>query len=440
MDETGQTTYTRYEALVDNEHVWSARDIGSNAIAGIITDPSKPSGRPLRGMDALALVPATAVRRVKAAEFEQYTKLLEPVLDRYTINQTLGPAAIEGAPMLGSLEQQLESGSFIDLVMATERILVDTNKRNKGDRMAHRRLLAAHAPPLDTVPELFFAKDFKLGNPATFSDVYDKADFSKLTLADVNLTSSLLQDKLGVYCDTVDVYLVKEISKRSASFFNALSTLQALHHETQSCIDQIHHLRARMATLTANTITPGLTVSRLSTRKNNVQRLHDSVEKIFKVQNNQSVIDAFVRQKAFVDALELIEESMEELKDLLGAQNTNIVPEETAEDVAAEGGEQVPQSVVATTTAAGTTDPKSGTALTISTNTTANNASNSAEAGSTTTAEPERTHLVQHLYNDLTKKSIALAFQMEHEFTEILVHEVRTVAGQVDPSTFLAPS
>ncbi|ORY40384.1 Vps54-domain-containing protein [Rhizoclosmatium globosum] len=348
-------------------------------------------------MDALALVPATAVRRVKAAEFEQYTKLLEPVLDRYTINQTLGPAAIEGAPMLGSLEQQLESGSFIDLVMATERILVDTNKRNKGDRMAHRRLLAAHAPPLDTVPELFFAKDFKLGNPATFSDVYDKAD----------LANSLWPMSISPH----------------RSFFNALSTLQALHHETQSCIDQIHHLRARMATLTANTITPGLTVSRLSTRKNNVQRLHDSVEKIFKVQNNQSVIDAFVRQRHLS----------------FGAQNTNIVPEETAEDVAAEGGEQVPQSVVATTTAAGTTDPKSGTALTISTNTTANNASiqqKQDQLQQQTRTYPPRPTPLQRPY----QKSIALAFQMEHEFTEILVHEVRTVAGQVDPSTFLAPS
>ncbi|KAJ3027241.1 UNVERIFIED_CONTAM: hypothetical protein HDU68_004198 [Siphonaria sp. JEL0065] len=433
----------RYEALVDSEHVWSARDIGTNAIAGIITDPTKPNAvRALKGMDALPMIPPTQVRRVKPQEFEPYEKMLEPVLDRYMINQTLGAAAIEGAPMLGSLEQQLESGSFIDLLMATERILVDNTKRNKPDRSTHRRLLAAHAPPLDTVPELFFSKDFKLGTPATFSDVYEKADFSKLSVHDINLTSSLLQDKLGVFCDTVDVYLVKEISKRSASFFNALSTLQALHLETQSCIDQIHHLRERMQTLTANTITPGLTVSRLHTRKNNVQRLHDGVEKIFKVQSNQSVIDAFVRQKAFVDALELVEESMEELKDLLGPDhNKGSAPSGSAAD--SNSGATVPPpastlDLTAATATSGTNIATDGkpVALTISTN-----PAQQLQQQETKPPEQEQeVHLVQYLYNELTQRAIALGIQMETEFAEVLLAEVREVASQINLSTHLAPS
>ncbi|KAI9350856.1 Vps54-like protein-domain-containing protein [Obelidium mucronatum] len=429
MEDPHSETAARYEALVDSEHVWSARDIGTNAIAGIITDPTKPNAsRALKGMDALPMIPPTQMRRVKPQEFEPYEKMLEPVLDRYMINQTLGAAAIEGAPMLGSLEQQLESGSFIDLVMATERILVDNTRKNQPDRSTHRRLLAAHAPPLDTVPELFFSKDFKLGTPATFSDVYEKADFSKLSVQDVNLTSSLLQNKLGVFCDTVDVYLVKEISKRSASFFNALSTLQALHLETQSCIDQIHHLREKMRTLTENTISPGLTVSRLHTRKDNVQKLHDAVEKIFKVQSNQEVIDALIRQKAFVDALELVEESMNELKDLVGPNHTAPV----AESVPENGGTSIAANTL------GKAGEGKSTGLTINTSTTESTQPGS-DPSSSTEAEQEAP-LVQYLYNELTRKAVALGSQMETEFGDSLLAEVRDIASQINSSSNLAPS
>ncbi|KAJ3070233.1 hypothetical protein HDU98_006724, partial [Podochytrium sp. JEL0797] len=445
MEDPTHSSAAHYKALVDAEHVWSSRDIGSNAIAGIITDPSKANAvRALRGMDSLPTVSATQVRRVKPSEFDPYQKMLEPVLDRYMINQTLGAAAIEGAPILGSLEEQLESGSFVDLMLATERILADTTKRNQPDRSTHRRLLAAHAPPLDTVPDLFFTNDFKLGIPATFAEVYDKADFSKLSLQDVNLTSSLLQNKLGMYCDTVDVYLVKEISKRSASFFNALSTLQALHLETQSCIDQIHHLRSRMQTLATNTITPGLSVSRLTTRRNNVQKLHDGVDKIFKVQSNMGVVDAFVRQKAFVDALEIVDESMGELKDLLGTKAATgtqevvgdaVSPEETAAAGTVDGNRPAlstdskqtsTMGLPALPTSSATSNPPSGAAV----------------------LPPDALHkdsehevnLVQFLYNELEKKSHEIATQMQTEFVDIMLSEVRQIASEIDPVTLTAPS
>ncbi|KAJ3355002.1 hypothetical protein HDU83_004173 [Entophlyctis luteolus] len=404
---------SRYEALVDREHVWTEKDLGTNAIAGITTDPAKTANRALRGMEALSMVAPTQIPRVKQADFEPYIRGLEPVIDKYTSNKILGTAAIEGAPMLGSLEQQLESGSFIDLIMATERILVDTTKsKYKPDRTAHRRLLAAHAPPLDTVPDLFFSPTFNLGDPATFSQVYEKSDFSKLSLADVNLTSTLLQDKLGVFCDTVDVYLVKEISKRSASFFNALSTLQALHLETQSCIDQIHTLRGRMASLTETTIEPGLAVSRLHTRRKNVEKLHDSVRKIFRVQSNLDVVDALIRQKQFGDAIELVEDLLGELKDLVD------FPGQLEESKA-------PETSVGLENRHSLTE-KATVAVTIETALPENHE-----------GEP---NLVHHLHKELIRKSHQISLQMDTEFTSLLLHEVREIVAQVDAITYISPA
>ncbi|KAJ3108116.1 hypothetical protein HK100_003483 [Physocladia obscura] len=420
---------------IDAEHVWTAKDIGTNAIAGITTEPAKASlARALRGMDALAMVPPTQIPRVKPAEFEPYTKALEPVIDRYMSNKILGAAAVEGVPMLGSLEQQLESGSFADLVIATERILVDSSKpKYKTDRTTHRRLLAAHAPPLDTVPDLFFSKDFKLGNPSTFAEVYEKSDFSKLSLQDVNLTSNLLQDKLGVYCDTVDVYLVKEISKRSASFFNALSTLQALHLETQSCINQIHSLRNQMSELTANTIMPGLAVSRLNTRRNNVKRLHDGIEKIFKVQTNMGVLDAFIRQKQFGDAIELADELLLELKDLVD------IPTVSSAKISSESDQKndpIESYAASSTPASGNSGIKSITekrqSLSISTNVNQpSSEKDPKESTENTPTEPqnEDLNLVQYLHKELLKKSFEIASQMDHEFSFILIEQIREVAA-----------
>ncbi|KAI8828558.1 Vps54-like protein-domain-containing protein [Chytriomyces cf. hyalinus JEL632] len=389
----------RYEALLNREKVWTPKDIGTNAIAGIVTSAAVSSGR-LRGMDALPQPQPTLIRRVKPSEFDTYLRSLDHVLDRFAINQTLGAAAIEGAPMLSALDAR-ETESFLDLISATERIIPETMtaKRMHADRATHRRLLAAHAPALDTVPQIFFDTNFKLGNPTTFSAVFEKADFTKLTLADVNLTSTLIQDKLGVFCDTVDVYLVKEISKRSASFFNALSTLQALHLETQSCIAQIHTLRARLAAVTATTIHPGLNVARLHTRRSNVSKLHDGIETIYKVQTSLTVIDAFISGKQFVDAMDVIEEGIGMLEALVGK---DLVVKWISSNAGAETDAPVMAGNTTVADAGASSAPK------------------------TETTDPP--NLMHHLYRELSKKSGLLSDQMEQEFVDLLLTEVREIA------------
>ncbi|KAI9359276.1 Vps54-like protein-domain-containing protein [Zopfochytrium polystomum] len=311
-------------AILENEHMWTVNDIGQNAISGIITDPvaaSKGTQKPLKGMDSLPSIPVTPIKKVRTSDFDPFVKSLAEVFDKYQYNRAIGvSAATEGTPTLASFEER-ESPSFTNLVELTNRLIVNdetsTRKKNSGLTVSQRtRLLSAHAPPLETVPSVFFDPSFDLGNPTTFTQVCENADFSKLTLADVNLTSSLLQDKLSLLQDTVDVHLVKEISRRATSFFSALSALEALHQETQSCVDQIHALRGRLGKLSAVGVEKGLEVARLNTRRANVAKLTDGISRIASIQQTRPVIASLVERGDYIGALELMDDAWRELKGL----------------------------------------------------------------------------------------------------------------------------
>ncbi|KAJ1567300.1 hypothetical protein HK405_006444 [Cladochytrium tenue] len=312
------------DAHLEVEHPWTVDDIGRNAITSIINDPStafRGGQRPLKGMDNLPPISPTPIKKVKNGDFDPYIRALADVFDRYQYNRAMGLAtATEGMPVLSGVDER-DSPSFTSLVEVTNRLIAaddaSPRKRKGGLTQSQRtRMLSAHAPPLDTVLPVFFDAAFDLGNPATFAQVCENADFSRLTLADVGLTSSLLQDKLSLLLDTVDVHLIKEISRRSSSFFAALSTLEALHQETQACVDQIHALRARLSQLAAVGVDRGLEVSRLDTRRRNVGRLRDGVSRIAAVQAMRPMIRSMADQHDHLAALELIDEAWRELQGL----------------------------------------------------------------------------------------------------------------------------
>jgi hypothetical protein len=269
-------------------------------------------------MENLPTVPPTVIKRVRTSEFDPYIKSLTDVFDKYQLNRVMGlQAAMEGSPLLTN-EPDPDSDAFEGLADQLSRlILADETRKKKSLGMTssqRTRMLSMNAPPLDTVPSVFFQSDFSLGNPNTFLQVCENTDFSKLTLADVSLTSSRLQDKLSFLRDTVDVYLVREISRRASSFFNALSTLQGLHLETQSCVSQINELRAKLSEMAKVGVNQALEVGRLDTRLQNLGRLYDGIKRISSIQQTQPMIEALLEEESYSSALDLIEETAQDLK------------------------------------------------------------------------------------------------------------------------------
>ncbi|KAI8854401.1 Vps54-like protein-domain-containing protein [Chytridium lagenaria] len=274
------------ETLLNHEHTWSIADIGQNAISGILNDPN--------GMDSLPPIPQSAIKKIRTSD-------LGEVFDKYHYNRAIGLAvATEGTPTLAGVEQ-VEKDSFDVLVDLTSKRKIQLGGTRKP------RMLSTNAPPLETVPKLFFASDFTLESPLIFSE---------LTSDDAFLTCGLLQDKLALFLDAVEVHLMREISRRSSSFFSALHTLQNLNGETQVCVAEIRALREKMAQISHTHMGQSLEVSRLHSRRENYFRLHKTIKSVYTIEEKCFSIYRSVEDGNLQLALDHIEDAILNLKGL----------------------------------------------------------------------------------------------------------------------------
>ncbi|KAJ3042297.1 hypothetical protein HDV00_007664 [Rhizophlyctis rosea] len=301
-----------FEEILEHEQPWTVRDIGKNAISGIVNDPNvqaKTGPKPLPGMDRLPVIPPTTIRKVRLEEFQPYMNMLADVFGKYQLNQALGLAATEGTPLLGAHDAQ--TPSFADLEDVTESLGISERSRTRIGLTASQRtrMLSVNAPPLENIPSVFMQPDFNLGNPHIFKVVTENLDVTTVGNPDAATNNSTLQEKLSHNLDIVEVHLIKEISRRSSSFFTALSNLQALHQETVTCVNQISELRRKLGYVSKSSAKKSLEVVRLKRRRGNLGVLYGGVKLISEVQQTQPMIQILLGQGDYVGALDLIEQT-----------------------------------------------------------------------------------------------------------------------------------
>ncbi|KAJ3050529.1 hypothetical protein HK097_008530 [Rhizophlyctis rosea] len=274
-------------------------------------------------MDRLPVIPPTAIRKVRLEEFQPYFKLLEDVFAKYQLNRALGLAATEGTPLLGSHDGQ--SPSLLELENASEGLGVGSERKSRAGLTASQRtrLLSSNAPPLESVPSVFLQMDFNLGNPHIFNAITESLDVTTVGSASSAQNNNTLQEKLSHNLDIVEVHLIKEISRRSSSFFAALSNLQALHQETVTCVDQITELRRKLGYVSKSSVKKSLEVVRLKRRRGNLGVLYGGVKLVSEVRQTQPMIQILLGQGDYVGALDLIEQTALVLRgfDVYGADN-----------------------------------------------------------------------------------------------------------------------
>jgi len=338
-------------------------------------------------IDPLPLPTLSPIRKIKLNEFDFYIKHISDVYEKFHQNRVIGLQAVtEGSPEL--FRSGIDDGaeSFINLLELTSllqggpapnllppppsaagqsdimsgssrsvnsttsgmtgRTYYPDNRNSRKDakdvnksRRANK-LLSINAPSIDTVPAIFFQSDFDLENPHTFSIVSENADVLSLNQQkpkhdssnpseknDNDSTSnSILQEKLSHNLDIVEVHLLKEISRRSPSFFAALSTLQALHNETLTCVSQIHEIRKRLSSISKLSAKNGLEVVRLKRRRGNLGILYGGVQLVSDVRKTQPMIQVLLHQGDFVGALDLIDETCRVLRGSETAHLTSTSP------------------------------------------------------------------------------------------------------------------
>ncbi|KAG0198257.1 hypothetical protein BGX28_008287 [Mortierella sp. GBA30] len=317
-----------YSTLSEASQPWTRADIGFNAISGVLNNPNKrPSSTAKPTKADIPPVPPVPVRRVKASEFDSYIKHITPVFERYQNNRA-GAKVADGInvhsprspfgssfeSLTSHLEPQILTPSLAQSAQYMDRAESARNPYSVPDmpeinEPVPMKPAMPDTPALSTVPSIFFDPAFNFENPRTFDLVCEQTGPSNSQNNNTTsiVTNSILQEKLSHYLDTVEIHLMTEISRRSTSFFEALSNLQALHSQTLECVSQIHVLRAQLARIDHTQSKQGLEVVRLKRRRRNLGLLHNGIRMVKEIRSTQPMIQVLLGNSNYFGALDLID-------------------------------------------------------------------------------------------------------------------------------------
>ncbi|KAK4588787.1 hypothetical protein RGQ29_019695 [Quercus rubra] len=152
---------------------------------------------------------------------------------------------------------------------------------------------------LREVPALYFKEDFALEDGATF-----RAACPFSTAAE-NL---VLQEKLTQYLDVVELHLVKEISLRSNSFFEAQRQLQDLNVEIVEGCSRIRELKETIRLLDVDLVDSARQVQHLNATRTNLLALHHKFNLILYVKQSLSALKLLVASGDCAGALDITDD------------------------------------------------------------------------------------------------------------------------------------
>lgn len=233
---------------------------------------------------------------MRRKDFDSYLRAITPEWERFERNAELGR---EGVAQIGA-----SSSAPRDSVTSDDTDINNPHSNFPGPSQGKA------IPPLDTVPAIFFQPNFNLGDPHTFNNVTEQ----HLSASDDDtdptaLSHSLpLLEKFSHYADTVEQHLILEISRRSTSFFAALTNLHDLRSESEQCLTRIAKLRTLLTNLDENSAKRGLEVVRREARVANLTRVTEGVKVVAGVVEMGKVARGLVGAGQWGEALGVIEE------------------------------------------------------------------------------------------------------------------------------------
>ncbi|OMO73818.1 Vps54-like protein [Corchorus olitorius] len=152
---------------------------------------------------------------------------------------------------------------------------------------------------LREVPALYFKEDFALEDGATFRAACPFNDVSQ------NLS---LQEKLSHYLDIVELHLVKEISLRSNSFFEAQGQLQDLNVKIVEGCSRIRELKETIRLIDADLVDSARHIQELNATRTNLFSLQHKLKLILSVNQALSALKLLVASAECAGALDVIDD------------------------------------------------------------------------------------------------------------------------------------
>ncbi|SGZ22449.1 BQ5605_C022g09489 [Microbotryum silenes-dioicae] len=275
------------------------------------------------------------LRQVHIDEFAAYLKEVAPAFERWQRESRLGrdgTADVSNSPVLTR-----DDGTFGVTIDHKHAVVINTPRLGREEPL----------PPLEQVPQIFFDPAFNLSNPRTFDLVTERIKSSPpssptrtsdlddgpgsapgrtftstglatepndglgpLTFADL-VTDQVLQEKLSHYTAVIESHLVREIGRRSSSFFSALSNLQSLHHQGDMTLAKIAELQTALApdrSGVGGAAKRGLSILRAQARRRGLEAIERGVRDVEEMWNGVEAVKELVENGEWIGALEVSEQ------------------------------------------------------------------------------------------------------------------------------------
>ncbi|XP_022885557.1 vacuolar protein sorting-associated protein 54, chloroplastic isoform X1 [Olea europaea var. sylvestris] len=152
---------------------------------------------------------------------------------------------------------------------------------------------------LREVPALYFKEDFELEDGPTFR----AACPFRTTLENL-----ALQERLSQYLDVVELHLVREISLRSNSFFEAQGQLEDLNAKILEGCGRVRELKETIRILDSNLVGSARTVQELSLKRGDLISLHNKLRLVLSVNQALSTLELLVASADCVGALDITDD------------------------------------------------------------------------------------------------------------------------------------
>ncbi|WVQ64963.1 uncharacterized protein L199_003133 [Kwoniella botswanensis] len=253
---------------------------GFNAISTVLNHPTKKAN-PLRStrkpLPPLPFTPPILQKPPPPSHYDPYLQSITPLYDAFIASQS---SASSSDP------DRIKSPPLGDL------------------------------PSLDGIPSMFFDPQFNLSNPSTWSDlILSSSTSSSSSNINLSLGDSLpdnvnegLQDTLSTYLDILERHLILEISRKSNSFFSALTNLQDLNSESNSCLENIKQLQDSLKDINEKQAQKGLKVIEKQDDLHNLKIIDKNLGYINELNEEVGVLRRLVDEEDWSGSLSYLED------------------------------------------------------------------------------------------------------------------------------------
>lgn len=244
-------------------------------IFSVLHEANEPSQIKYKGIIDIPSVPKTFIRKIKNSDFDGYLSEMTEVFGEY---QRL----------------KRENAELLDPKYNAE---IDSEPELKG------------LPIIQGLPDYFYDPDFSLDQAKTFHAVCSLVKTDHVVESEINLmTSPEIQELLTQNLDTVETHLVQEIGRRSRGFFSALSMLQDLEEETNSCVALISELRGSLDNIRQRQVNDSKTIIQLKRRRENMVALKEAINALKGASNAKAALEGLIENRDPLSAINLIED------------------------------------------------------------------------------------------------------------------------------------